>query len=185
MGRERTAVWIDEIEELTGLYRARFGNLDADELNWKPAPDAWSVGQVLDHLIRTNESYFPLLEGARADDYRPPLHGRLGFVARFLGRLILKAVRPEATRKVRTMPAWEPTESDVSSDVVERFVRHQGELADVVRGAADLVERGVVIPSPASRLLVYDVGSAFDILVAHERRHLGQATEVRDLRADG
>lgn len=180
MSERRTDGWQQEIEELTGLYRDRFGELGTEELNWKPAPDVWSVGQVLDHVIRTNESFYPVVERIRRDGYRPPLLGRLPLVPRLMGSLVLRAVQPDADMKVKTRPVWEPTRSAVPSDIVDRFVRHQSELAGFVGESADLVDRGVVVTSPASRFLVYGLGTAFDILVAHERRHLNQAEEILD-----
>lgn len=182
----RTRGWLEEIDELSHLYADRFGDLGPEQLNWKPSGDVWSVGQVLDHVIRTNESYYAVVEEAREPGYRPPVHGRIRLLARFLGGAVLKGVRPEAQRKVKTFDVWEPTNSDVPADIVERFVRHHDELGEVVRGAADLVDRGVVIPSPASRLVVYELGTAFDILLAHERRHLAQAECVLErLRSAG
>ena len=35
-----------------------FGSLSAEQLNWKPAPDRWSVAQCLEHLINTNLLHF-------------------------------------------------------------------------------------------------------------------------------
>jgi hypothetical protein len=35
-----------------------------------------------------------------------------------------------------------------------------------------------VIASPASKMIVYTLDTAFDIIVTHERRHLEQAREV-------
>ncbi|MEJ7615904.1 MAG: DinB family protein [Pyrinomonadaceae bacterium] len=38
------------------------GGLSARQLNWKPSPEQWSIGQCLDHLMNTNKQYFPLIE---------------------------------------------------------------------------------------------------------------------------
>jgi hypothetical protein len=42
--------------------RARFGGLAAEQLNWKPSADQWSVAQCMDHLVTTNGTYFPSFE---------------------------------------------------------------------------------------------------------------------------
>src|SRR4051812_14551986 len=37
--------------------------LSVDQLNWKPRPDAWSIGQCLEHLCLSNEVYIePITE---------------------------------------------------------------------------------------------------------------------------
>ncbi len=33
--------------------------LTDEQLNWQPTPGTWSVGQCLDHLCITNETYLP------------------------------------------------------------------------------------------------------------------------------
>jgi hypothetical protein len=40
------------------------------------------------------------------------------------------------------------------------------------------LEKGTVISSPANKYIVYKLETAFDIIVAHEERHLEQAKEV-------
>jgi hypothetical protein len=42
----------------------------------------------------------------------------------------------------------------------------------------DLVDKGTIISSPANKIIVYKLEIAFDIIVAHEKRHLEQAREV-------
>lgn len=170
--------WTSDLQVLTRAYRERLEDLSARELNWKPAPDAWSVGQILEHLIVTNESYYPEVEALREGRARVPWHGRIGFVTRLIGRLVLKAVEPERRRKVKTFEAWEPSASAVPADIVERFVEHQEGLVRFVRDSADLVREGAVVRSPALPFLVYDLETAFEIVVTHEKRHLNQVDET-------
>jgi hypothetical protein len=40
------------------------------------------------------------------------------------------------------------------------------------------VDKGTIISSPANKIIVYKLEIAFDIIVAHEKRHLEQAREV-------
>ena len=42
--------------------------LTRDQLNWKPRPDAWSVGQCLAHLAAGNELYLDAIEAALTRD---------------------------------------------------------------------------------------------------------------------
>jgi hypothetical protein len=47
---------------ITDETRARFGRLSAQQLNWKPGADQWSVAQCFDHLVVTSGAYFPILD---------------------------------------------------------------------------------------------------------------------------
>ena len=57
--------------------------LSTAQLNWKPRPDVWSVGQCVEHLCLSNEVYVaPLSEALRgqpagyADEITPGWLGR-------------------------------------------------------------------------------------------------------------
>jgi hypothetical protein len=73
---------------------------------------------------------------------------------------------------------WEPLQSEVRSDIVQHFAQHQQKLASLMVASEDLVQAGTVISSPANRFIVYKIGRAFDIIVAHEARHLNQSREI-------
>ncbi len=170
--------WISALERLTKAFTDEFGSLTAEELNRKPNATTWSIGQVIEHIILVNESYYPIVEQLRAGTYRTPWTGRVPFLVNWFGDFILKGVEPERKKKIKTFPVWEPEDSDVWGDIVEIYADHHRELAAFIANSSDLVEAGAVISSPANRFIVYKIGRAFDIIVAHEERHLNQAKEI-------
>lgn len=170
--------WISELERLTQAFTTEFGSLTVEELNRKPNATTWSIGQVIDHIITVNESYFSIIDQLRAGTYRTPWTARLPFLVNWFGDFILKGVEPERRKKVKTFPVWEPAQSEVRGDVVAHFAEHKRELAGIIAVNADFVEDGTVISSPANRFIVYKLGRAFDIIVAHEERHLNQSREI-------
>jgi hypothetical protein len=170
--------WTRQIDEITASFREAFGALTVEQLNWKPNAQTWSIAQILDHLIVTNGTYYPVIRQIRANTYRMPWIGKWGFMTRFFGKFILDSVQPDRRRKMKTFPMWEPSASELGGDIVERFGKHQAGLKQLIEDSRDLVEKGVVISSPANRNIVYKLDAAFDIIVAHERRHFEQAREV-------
>src|SRR4029077_10637205 len=42
--------------------KTNINGLSPEQLNWKPAPESWSVAQCLDHLIVADCLYFPAFE---------------------------------------------------------------------------------------------------------------------------
>jgi hypothetical protein len=168
--------WISQLQEITRDYQSAFGGLSEAQLNWKPSADEWSVGQGIDHVITTNAAYFPVLAAIKAGTYQPHFNARFGFLATFFGNLVLGAVQPEAKRKVKTGPVFEPRQSAIPADIVARFAAHQAQFQKEIENAGGILDR--VVSSPMNRAVVYRVSRAFDILVAHERRHLQQAKAV-------
>ena len=168
-----------EIDHLTEEFSSEFGDLEAPQLNWKPDAGSWSIAQVLQHLVVINRSYFPAIDALHAGTYRLPWTGHVRWIVNWMGRMILKSVQPDYARKTKTLPIWEPGESNVDAGILGTFVHQQDALKSVIRGSVDLVARDAVISSPASRLIVYRLATAFDIIIAHERRHLEQAKRVK------
>jgi hypothetical protein len=174
--------WSAELDEITQAFKQDFDTLSGDELNWKPNATTWSIAQIIQHLIVVNETYYPVLEQIRSNTYYTPRFGQIGFINRFFGNLILNSVQPEQKRKTKTFPIWEPELSAIRSDILNQFEKHQTELKHVIRSSEDLLARHTVISSPANRMIVYKLETAFDIMVAHEKRHFKQAQEINRLR---
>ncbi len=62
-----------------------------------------------------------------------------------------------------------------------KFTAQQSLLKENIQSCSDLLDQGVVISSPANRIIVYKLDRAFDIIATHERRHLEQARELKQL----
>lgn len=170
-----TTKWTSTIRETTQLALSLFGHLNAEQLNWKPDAQTWSIAQNLHHLITVNESYPPAIAAIREARYRPPFLGKFAFMQRFFGNFVLGSVQKDRKRKMKTFPIWEPSQSHLPADICAQFRLHQDALSALIEGCVDLLEQGAVISSPANRNIVYKLETAFDIIVAHEQRHVEQA----------
>ncbi len=166
------------LRELTEAFLREFDSLNAEELNHKPDPNTWSIAQNIDHLIRVNETYFPIVGKLRKGTYRTPLLGRVGFLVNFFGKTVLNSVQPSNPKTIRTFPIWEPSLSDLPADILQQFEQHQAKLIRLMEDADVLIGQGVVIASPASQFIVYKLERAFEIIIAHEERHLEQAKKA-------
>src|SRR3954470_8399405 len=60
---------LHELDDTDRRATAVASALTREQLNWKPDPAAWSVGQCLDHLCVANDVYIPAME--QALDGRP------------------------------------------------------------------------------------------------------------------
>jgi hypothetical protein len=170
--------WTNRIDKTTGAFKASFGGLSSGQLNWKPNAQTWSIAQNIDHLIVINETYYPVIGELKKGTYKKPFMGNLGFMVNFLGKTILDAVNPDRKKKMKTLPIWEPSKSEIGADILSRFEKHQEELKNMIEGCKELLDQGIVISSPANKNIVYKLQAAFDIIVTHEQRHLEQAKEV-------
>lgn len=158
--------------------RREFGPLSAAQVNWKPGPDEWSVGQCLEHLMKTNRGFFPELESIARGERRNSAWEQWSPLSGFFGRVVARAV--EGRRKFKAPSRLAPSESGVAADIVEQFAAHQNDLTGRMRAAAGADLKRTVVTSPVSGLITYSLLDAFRIVVAHERRHLRQARRVTE-----
>lgn len=173
--------WLLELDKTTQGFMKEFGELTNEQLNWKPDADTWSIAQNIDHLITINSSYYPSLDELKEGKYRIPILGKFRFLAKWIGRMILKSVDPENTKKNSTLPLWQPQQGDLKDDILERFVMHQSRLKKEMDACKDLIIQDAIISSPANRNIVYTLKQAFDLIVVHEKRHFLQAKRIMDI----
>src|SRR6478672_10316473 len=75
-----------QFEQIAGLLDQVIGPLRDDQFAWQPAPDVWSIGQVLDHLNATARYYRPFLDEGISEAIRRGVYGEGPFTYGFLGR---------------------------------------------------------------------------------------------------
>lgn len=177
-------IWHKRLDDVTQKVESEFGSLSSDQLNWKLSAEKWSIAEVLEHLNLVNASYEKVLSDAVAGTSDMGFTGKLGFIVNFLGDMIYKSVEPTRAKRMKTFPVWEPAQSNVSVEVISDFKKHQALIKQLITDNKQLLEKDIVIPSPANRYIVYKLRKAVEIVVSHEERHLNQAMEVKAMLPD-
>lgn len=173
--------WLTRIDRISALFKSEFGSLNSDELNWKPNEQVWSIAQVIDHLIITTKSYFPVFESILSEKYILPLTARIPGFPNLIGRLVLKSVHPDNRKKTKSLPVWLPSKGTLPVDIVQQFLSNQRELKELIINSESLLINNFIISSPANKYIVYSIENAFEILVSHQERHFIQADEIKQL----
>jgi hypothetical protein len=172
-----------ELQKISEDARATFGTLSAEQINWKPSAESWSVGQCFDHLITTNSEYFAELEDVAAGRQKPNFWTKVPFLPGFFGNFLLKAVAPENPKKNKAPKPFRPSQSEIDANIISEFVEHQKKVKALLQNCEKLDLEKTVITSPVAKFVVYNLKDAFNILVLHERRHFQQAERV--MQAEG
>lgn len=169
---------IDELHAVAADARSTFGQLGNEQLNWKPSPDEWSVAQCLDHLVVSNEEFFPLIDKIKRGEHKPSLKERVPILPRLFGSLVLNAVKPEGQRKLKAAKPFQPSTSKIEGDIVSRFENQQQEIAKQMKATEKFDLRKIIVTSPIASFVTYSVFDAYRIIVAHDQRHVAQAKRV-------
>ncbi|ERM82940.1 hypothetical protein P872_04830 [Rhodonellum psychrophilum GCM71 = DSM 17998] len=170
--------WINELNAVTEAVTKDFGILSSEILLLKANPNEWSISENLDHLIKVNSSYFPIFKKLKNGTFRGAFIGKFGFFTKMFGDMIYKSVSDGGKKKIKTFPLWEPNLATSSGNILDQFKSHQAELIDWITQMAPFIDSKAIIHSPANKLIVYTLEKAFEIIVAHEKRHLEQAKRV-------
>jgi hypothetical protein len=168
--------WLLDIEALNGLAEKTAGNLTGEQLNWTPGAKVWSVGQCVEHLVKTgslyNERLGPAIKEARERKEKPsPWRPSVA------GKILIGAVRP-GSRKVPSAGAFKPA-AEPRADVMQAFLNVQSDLSRLLRESRDVDLSKTKLTSPVSRLVRLNLGDAFSVVVLHAERHIQQAIRVR------
>jgi hypothetical protein len=163
-------------QEADGLV----AGLDGEHFNWRPPDGGWSIAQCFDHLNVTNRRFLEILKPSVAQARR---EGKLHdgpYTYSFLSRWMFSAVSPPVKRKFRAPRRFQPAPEKSPDAVMSEWVNTHEELVEVLHEASGLDLSGIKVPSPVTRLVRYNLGMAFWILTAHDRRHLAQVRNIRN-----
>ena len=155
-------------------------NLSEAQFAWSPTPKRWSMAQCFDHLNITARGSVAAIDKAIADAKRRGLTGSGPFTYSVFERLFIRSMEPPPGFRFRAPKVLAPAPSKPMAAIVTEFMSWQDELGERIRLADGIDLRRTRARSPASPLVVWSLGGLLAITLAHERRHLWQARQVRN-----
>jgi len=167
---------VSQFETVTTDVKKSFGGLSAEQLNWKPAPESWSVGQCLDHLIKSNEEFYPELNALSAGTRKNTFWQNWSPLSGIAGMFLVNTLKKDG-QKVKTNQKMTPP-SDIAADIVDKFAAHQAEFTAKIRLTAAADWRKTILTSPFVKIMTYRMDVGLQALIEHEKRHVRQAKRV-------
>jgi len=176
---ERITQITTALKEVAEEARSTFGPLTPEQLNWKPAENSWSVGQCFEHIIKTNEEFYPEFEKLSSGERKNSFFEKYSPFSGFFGRFLINAVT-EDSKKAKTPSKKVVPPSDIDGDIVNRFALHIDEINRKVEACASADRKKTVVTSPFLGVFTYSLEDAYTVLVEHSRRHFRQAKRVTE-----
>ena len=166
-----------ELESSDLRAEAVANGLSLEQLTWQPRPDAWSIGQCLEHLRIANGVYLPAISAALQGREQATVQEiKLSRFSRWFIRNYI-APNPEG-RRARAPKKIEPA-GQVDPRIVEMFLRSNQATQQLVRRASCCDANRIRFRNPFVPLLRFTVGTGLEIVAKHQSRHLLQAERVR------
>ena len=157
-----------------------FGGLSPRQINWKPGPVDWSVGQCFDHLIVSNRPFFAIIDEIVRGRKHASLWERVPVLPAISARLIIGVLHPDSSRTAKARKRFLPSESAIDPGIVQEFVAQQDRLIGLMEATRGLDLDDIVITSPVLAVMTYSLMDAYRIIVVHEQNHFMQAKRVLD-----
>lgn len=179
----RTTEFFDQltaaVHSVRDVVTQRLRPLTEDQLNRRPSPDTWSVGQCLEHLTIVGGHHLPVvtrkLKLAIEQGSRPADTVKSGF---FGGRLVQSMRQPVSQKALKTPQRYAPSGSRLPRTVTEVFSRQLDELVSLMEQARTVNANRIRIPNPLIPLLQLRLTDEFAFLVTHIERHMAQIEHV-------
>ena len=92
---------LDEADAIAADANTLFGHVNAQQINWKPSADRWSVAQCLEHLIAINREYYPQFDQMIKGEKKTTLWQRMPVLPSLFGRMMVKALSPNSNQKLK------------------------------------------------------------------------------------
>jgi hypothetical protein len=173
-----------QIDAIKADGHAVCAGLSELQFNWRPEEGRWSVAECLVHLNRSVTATLPAFDRAIADGRVKGRTAKGGGPVRYgwFSRWMIGSMEPPPKRRMKTFPIFAVPVGGTHAigRVLPEFVAVRDQLAERVRSADGLDLQGNRTVSPVTRLLRMPLGAYLQFVIAHDRRHLWQARQVRN-----
>jgi hypothetical protein len=161
-------------------------DLPTERLLKQPAPDRWSVMEVVQHMNLSSGHYYRLLQRLYANENNG-LRFRSTFTPGLLGQYSVNAMTPKPNgdipMRMRTLRMFDPARTAPlnADDALAPLLRFR----EMLQGFLGLLERartrgleGEKVTSTLGPIIRFKAGDAFRFPIAHQERHFLQIERV-------
>jgi hypothetical protein len=168
---------ISELDAADDRATALALGLTPQQLNWKPRPGEWSVGQCIEHLYVSNEVYCPAISSALVG--HPPAVVQ-DITPGWFGQWFIRNYIEPSPRTKRRAPKKIRPGAQVEPSILERFLDSNHRVRELVQSARNYDVNRIRFRNPFVPVIRFTVGTGLEILSKHQQRHLLQAERIRN-----
>jgi hypothetical protein len=171
----------DQLDAIEADARALVDGLSPEQGGWRPAPEAWSVAECLDHLASANRVY---LEAMRPSAERALANGRMRrgpALPGLIGGWFVSSLEPPAKPlfKGKAPQKIRPRTQPPLADAFDAFIASHHDARAFQQRFMNIDLARTRFPNPFIPGVRFSLATGLNVIVAHERRHLWQAWNVR------
>lgn len=157
-------------------------SLSPEEFNTPPAEGKWCIGEIISHLIQTDEEYLAVLEDKLLGDISGLKKGNGPYKHPIHLRWFIKIVSPKFKKAVPTLPPFEPKAiKDLNKSLLlEEFSAIQDRYLNLIKKAdkENLHLGKIKVGNPIYPFIKMSVSACLAVNEAHQRRHFQQIEQI-------
>lgn len=153
--------------------------LPEEQLCRRPAPNRWSLAEVLVHLAMVSAQCLAPLDRAIDQARERQLFSSGPFKLGLIGRFFVWYVEPPPRVRLPAPETIVPILKTSAAEALAGYVRGQQDVLARMHPATGLNLNRARFKSPFGGYIGMDLLTFFTVYVGHERRHLWQMTKIR------
>ena len=170
---------VDQIETVERRADEVSQGVTDEEFFWQPdGGRRWSVAQCLDHLAAGVEVYVTTLTPVIADARRRGVPRRDPAKPGFFGQKFVNSLEPPVKMKGKAPNKILPRPKRTRDEIMTAFHGGHAAFRRLVAECADIDTNAVTFPNPFITFVKMKVSTALNVIPAHARRHVLQASNV-------
>lgn len=144
-----------------------------ENLNRRPAPDAWSALECIEHLSLYGDFYLPEIENRiRQSRHKPEPVFKSGLLGNYFAMSMLPK---EKLNKMKTFKDKNPLRSRLDKAAIDRFVQQQEKMLDLLEQSKSVNINRTKTAVSISTWIKLKLGDTFRFVIYHNQRHIAQA----------
>ncbi len=172
--------WLELAEQFRDEAEGAFRSIGYARINEKD-DDGWSIGAYLEHLIKTNERFFPKFEEIIQGGNDSPLWKAKNWFTTFFTQLVYRSKDPaevETEEHASLSNLFEKDDKTFTESIVGAFVQSQNKLIELVRQLPEENLESQKVTSPASPYVFYSLKNCLRIILHHQQDYLKRANKI-------
>lgn len=172
---------LDGVESADRAADVLVADLSETQFHWQPhGGSGWSIAQCIEHLATANAIYGDAIRGAIEVARARGWKRRAPLASGFFGRRFVQSMEPPVNRRMRSPGKIKPGSGLSRDDVMRRYHDAHDGVRELVRAAADIDANRATFRNPFIPMIRVRVSTGLRVIPAHDRRHLWQASRVRE-----
>lgn len=165
--------------EMATAAALQLKNLSPEQLNFKKSADSWSALECIEHLNLYGDYYLPEIEKQilKQKANSSAAYFKSGVIGNYFANLM--SVENGKIKKMKSPKDKNPANSNLSSTVIDRFLKQQERLKSLLIQSANVDLTKTKTAISISKLIKLRLGDTFRFFVYHIERHVLQAEKTQ------